>query len=359
MILPDMPDRVAKLPKDHRGFPVPWFVAYIDGVPDFRVIGERKIIDAHRHKKCWICGEKLGKFMAFVIGPMCAINRVSSEPPSHKDCAEFAAKACPFLTRPKMKRNTKDLPEEGKCPAGIHLERNPGVTLVWITKDYKPFKAGEGVLFQVGKPEEVIWYAEGRDATHDEVMESIESGYPNLERYAYEDGEVAVQQLKMMKAAALCLVPPQKIEISVNGKDEAFSHVDLTTGELHTFAVTAMNKFASEYDVSGIKRATIPITKNHYDHIMENSGIEEPRVERLTPEFRDKPIIGVYWEDGTFTVIDGNHRYARAYRDGLERISCNIFIFPFWKQFVLHNSTDESEKEKLLEFVKTGHSGVL
>jgi hypothetical protein len=142
---------------------VPWFVAWIDGVPDFRVIAPGKIAEAHNHRKCWICGEKVGKYLASVIGPMCAINRVASEPPSHRECAEFAAKACPFLTRPKMRRNERDLPQERCDPAGQHIPRNPGVALIWITKSYRPFHAGNGVLFEVGEPMETLWFAEGRE----------------------------------------------------------------------------------------------------------------------------------------------------------------------------------------------------
>jgi len=43
-----------------------------------------------RHKRCWLCGQPLGKFMCFVVGPMCAINKTSAEPPSHRDCALYA-----------------------------------------------------------------------------------------------------------------------------------------------------------------------------------------------------------------------------------------------------------------------------
>ena len=55
-----------------------------------------KIIIAYRRKICFLCGEPLGRFAAFVIGPMgSSINRVSSEPPAHRDCAEYAVRACP------------------------------------------------------------------------------------------------------------------------------------------------------------------------------------------------------------------------------------------------------------------------
>src|ERR1700757_2055277 len=100
--LPPLPARIQSLPVDARGFPVPWFVEWFhaDGTPfeypemsiragdypDFRVVDSRKFGIAHREKRCWVCGGPRGKYVAFVIGPMCAINRVSSELPSHRDC---------------------------------------------------------------------------------------------------------------------------------------------------------------------------------------------------------------------------------------------------------------------------------
>lgn len=95
----DLPPRIAKLPTDERGYPVPYFVEWIDGKPDFRVMSSKNLARAVKYRRCWICGEELGRFLCFTIGPMCGVNRISSEPPSHYDCARFAVSACPFLTR--------------------------------------------------------------------------------------------------------------------------------------------------------------------------------------------------------------------------------------------------------------------
>jgi hypothetical protein len=153
-----------------------------------------------------LCGEQLGKFMVFTIGPMCAVNRVSAEPPSHYDCARYAVEACPFLTQPRMRRNEVDLPAHLE-PAGVMLRRNPGCTLLWVTRGYKPFKANGGVLFRVGDPQRVEFYAEGRKATHDEIMASIDSGMPILREMAERDGPDAVVELDQMYVKAMELVP--------------------------------------------------------------------------------------------------------------------------------------------------------
>lgn len=204
-----IPERMQRLPISPKGFPVPWFVAYVDGVPDFRVIGPGKISSAHNKRLCWLCGDKLGRHIVFTIGPMCTVNRVSAEPPSHLACAQYAARACPFLSKPNMRRNEVDLPEEGKNPAGIMIKRNPGVTALWITKGYSLMHAGDGVLFQVGEPERVLWYAEGREATRAEVQASIASGLPLLEREAVKDGPEGVKELARYVARSQALLPAE------------------------------------------------------------------------------------------------------------------------------------------------------
>jgi hypothetical protein len=201
-----MPDRFRHLPLNGQGFPVPYFVPYYDGKPEFRGFDPDKMRTCVRHQRCWLCGEPLGKFMVFVIGPMCAINRTSAEPPSHYDCARYAAEACPFLSQPKMRRNEKDMPDHLE-PAGTMLRRNPGVTLLWVTRHYKPFKADGGVLFTVGDPQRVEFYAEGRRAKHAEIMASIDSGMPILREMADRDGPDAVAELQQRYDKAMELVP--------------------------------------------------------------------------------------------------------------------------------------------------------
>jgi hypothetical protein len=194
--LPPLPSRIAKLPVDRRGYPVPWFVAWVDGVPEFRVADPEKVVRAVREHRCWTCGDILGSYLTFVVGPMCAVNRISSEPPSHRECAEFSAVACPFLSRPHMRRREAGMPEGVGPAAGIPIQRNPGVALVWITKKYAIVRPREGgVLFRMGEPREVLCFAEGRAATSDEIRASVDSGIPLLRAAAEQDGRRALREL--------------------------------------------------------------------------------------------------------------------------------------------------------------------
>jgi hypothetical protein len=186
--LPPVPPKMRGLPVDERGYPVPFFVAFINGKPDHRVVEPRAVHTCIRLSRCWLCGETLGRYKVFTVGPMCALNRVSGEPPSHLECAEFAAKACPFLTRPHAKRRDANLPEERHTNEAM-LSHNPGVTLLWTTTGYRPFRAGGTILYDMGPPDGMQWFAEGRQATRAEVDAAIALGLPALRKAAEADGE--------------------------------------------------------------------------------------------------------------------------------------------------------------------------
>lgn len=202
---PDAPRNITALPVDKRGFPVPHFVPWIDGEPDFQAVDPKTVSRTHLLSLCWICGRPLqGDNKTFVIGPMCAVTRTSSEPPSHLPCARFAATACPFLSKPMAKR----APRTGRHqPApGKMIERNPGVTLLWTSPYYRTERQPEGgMLFRIGPPHALEWYAEGRTATRAEIMASIESGLPLLKEQATEPEAMAL--LERFTARALKLVP--------------------------------------------------------------------------------------------------------------------------------------------------------
>jgi hypothetical protein len=202
----EIPQRMRKLKISDEGYPVPWFVSWPNGKPDFRAVDTEKLVIAVRHKKCFLCGENLGAHMTFVIGPMCAVNRTSAEPPTHYSCALYSVKACPFLTQPRMRRNEKDMPIDATKPAGEMIRRNPGVSLLWTTKKYLTQRLSNGLLFKIGEPETLEFWAEGQRATKKQVLDSVESGLPILQEMAVEEGPKAIQQFQTMVIAAIKLI---------------------------------------------------------------------------------------------------------------------------------------------------------
>jgi hypothetical protein len=186
--LRNMPIRMMDLPIDpERGYPVPWFVDWIDGKPEFRLMSGEKWRRAIKQSLCWICGKRLGAYLVFVLGPMCGITRTTSEPPNHLTCARWAAQFCPFLSRPHMvRRGEEELAEQGAASmGGIGLSRNPGVALLWTARSFQVFRPeGGGMLITVGDAEYWEWWCEGRKATRQEVEHSIDTGLPYLEEEA-------------------------------------------------------------------------------------------------------------------------------------------------------------------------------
>lgn len=199
--------RVEALERDRHGRVVPWFVARLEDGPDHRVVGTGRLADAVAEGRCWVCGQTLGAFRTYVVGPMCAVSRVSSEPPSHRGCAEYAATVCPFLTTPRMRRREQGLPEETSEPGGIMSGRNPGVVLLWTSRATLPRDVGNGVLFDLGDPVDTAWWCQGRLASRDEVLASLEAGWPVLAETVEDEGPAARRALAVAYAAAVELAP--------------------------------------------------------------------------------------------------------------------------------------------------------
>jgi hypothetical protein len=215
--LPSPPVRIARLPKDERGYPIPWFVAWFqDGVEkgarvpgakaDFRVLGSGKRELAVKKRLCWICGEPLGVHQVFAIGPMCAVNRTTMEPPGHRACMEYSAIACPFLTVPARRRNEAGLDEIEHSVSGVMIKRNPGAIALWEST-YRPFKVDNGWLIRLAEPYRVDWWTQGRLATRAEIEAALEAGYPELMNVAKDEGPEAVAALKIMREDAMRFLP--------------------------------------------------------------------------------------------------------------------------------------------------------
>lgn len=209
--LPPLPPRMRWLPIEERGYPVPWFVEWIDGKPDFRVIDQDKYVEAIRYGACWLCGDKLGKFKTFVVGPMCVINRTTSEPACHLECARYAVSSCPFMVIPTAKRRDANMPAHQPI-AGQHLERNPGAMCLYTTLTFSQFNTADyghapGVLITMGEPCSVEWYSEGIMCERGPVQESIDSGMHHLWAMARAQGIDSLVLLENYYHRAMALLP--------------------------------------------------------------------------------------------------------------------------------------------------------
>lgn len=201
--LASLPDRMKSLRVDHRGFVVPWFVAFDEtsGTWEFRAMDSRKLVRAVREKRCWVCGEQLGRYLVFVAGPMCGINRTSSEPPCHRECALWSVSNCPWMNNPDAERRVDDVigyTDDRRIGA---IQRNPGIAMLWTCRDYSIWKPQPNqVLITMGEPEKVEFFRCGKPATRAEVLASIESGLPHLATIARtENGGLAALEKSILR----------------------------------------------------------------------------------------------------------------------------------------------------------------
>jgi hypothetical protein len=85
------------------------------------------------------------------------------------------------------------------------LQHNPGAQAIWITKSAKAERNRNGLLFFIGEPTEVLWYAQGRIATRAEILASFDIGLPKLRAVAEAEGAGA--ELDKQLTIAMTLVP--------------------------------------------------------------------------------------------------------------------------------------------------------
>jgi hypothetical protein len=186
--------RIAALPR-FNGYPVPWFTGYVNGEPEPRSADPVKFMKAIAESLCWVCGQKIeGSVRTFVIGPMCTVNRITSEPPCHLECAQWSVRNCPFLKDPNFSRRPMGVgrgAQEGELhdAPGTMLLRNPKVSCLWSTRMFRRFKTGKGFLLNIGPPTATEWWTCARPATRIEVEQSLGEGLPTLLEMCNGEGD--------------------------------------------------------------------------------------------------------------------------------------------------------------------------
>lgn len=195
---PDMPARVARLPMDVRGFPVPWFVSWRDQTPLFPVIDAAKLATAWTAERCWVCGEALGAWRGWIVGPMSAIEGATPEPPSHCECAAFALTACPHLASADARFSDVQAAPDQAAQSNISRVRS-AASAMWVTRGRgaAPFRAGGGVLFRLEPPARLEWWAHRRPATGAEVRDAIAAGLPVLRSTAEAERRMATLEARL------------------------------------------------------------------------------------------------------------------------------------------------------------------
>lgn len=160
-----MPPRLTSRPKDSRGYPIPASVMIDEaGVPDFRVTDIAKWVALAQTRRCALCGEPLGRHIAFVGGPLARKNRFFTDLGMHRDCAEYALKVCPYLAAPNFR-----YAESLRPGPGVMVSVAPEVSptrpekfFMGITRDFAIVRGpSDTAMVHVSPWEQETWWKRG------------------------------------------------------------------------------------------------------------------------------------------------------------------------------------------------------
>jgi hypothetical protein len=206
------PKRIKRLARWGQ-YPVPFFVSwFLEGrlmrpgtpgsKPDFRVMSGQAWSVCLAHRRCWICGDVLGSLATFVAGPLSILQRGSVEPPSHRDCAEYAVRTCPHMLNPGREKRDTNMPTDIEGPPdGLLADYNPGIAATYVTRTWQVIK-DERPVFILGSPVSVSWWREGRPASRREIINAMELGLPDVV------DNVGLTEVHRLFDAFLPLLPP-------------------------------------------------------------------------------------------------------------------------------------------------------
>lgn len=167
-----IPARMAHLPLDRRGYPIPWIVMRdATGRPHFTINDHQRVRQCGKFGLCGICGKPLGKHVKgnpnkgafFVGGPASFYHDRGAflDPPLHRECAEYAMRVCPYIANPSYGKRIDDAtlkPEH--MPAGMavmqtggnppNLDTRPNIFILGLARRWDMFEPRPGViLFKV------------------------------------------------------------------------------------------------------------------------------------------------------------------------------------------------------------------
>jgi hypothetical protein len=140
---PDIPASLAARPRDaRRGLPIPPVNVHPDPTGDgshvdFTTINTTVSTRLAVERRCSLCGEPTGYWVAFLGGPRAAELMRYADPPGHPECLTAAALTfCPHIAIGRHRRARTDRPGAGIIPPGSHGDK-PDRYLLGITRAYR------------------------------------------------------------------------------------------------------------------------------------------------------------------------------------------------------------------------------
>ena len=83
------------------------------------------------------------------------------------------------------------------------------VSVVWATSSFtqKLHSDGKSVRFELGQPTRVAWFTQGRPASREEALASIQATVQRYRSLVEEGGPAAAKKVADFREQALALVP--------------------------------------------------------------------------------------------------------------------------------------------------------
>lgn len=141
------------------------------------------------------------------------------------------------------------------------------------------------------------------------------------------------------------------------GRETCFTWVDYDDGEVLCFAVDRIEmQINSNVRQAGISAHSIDIVPGLAKHLWKRHGLEPHRLARLMPDQVEYwPPILIVEHKNRHIMIDGGHRYVRAYQFGCEGIAGWIISEPVWRPFLIDLSQIEADPRELRESMSFYH----
>ncbi|WP_239126796.1 hypothetical protein [Asanoa siamensis] len=135
------PSLAARPHDDRRGLPIPPVNVHPDpsgggSHVDFTTINTTVATRLAAERRCSLCDEPMGYWVAFLGGPRAAALMRYADPPGHPECMTAALSLCPYVAIGRHRRARADRPGAGIIPPGSHGDK-PDRWLLGITRAYR------------------------------------------------------------------------------------------------------------------------------------------------------------------------------------------------------------------------------
>jgi hypothetical protein len=129
---------------------------------------------------------------------------------------------------------------------------------------------------------------------------------------------------------------------------ETFTHIG-DDGSLNVVNVTLLQLYLQSCGQEYLTH--VLVTKEDYDYVMQNGGVEKDNLDRITRKMLNNPIIFICEGDHQM-LADGVHRYCKAFQLGKKDIPCYMVPENIWQPYANRSVTKQE-----IEQVQSTSSG--